>query len=142
MHDTNKTRREMRKHLLQLGDALGPGSWEEQVESEVTPDGRTELILVARPAKKTGRGEVALAKAETPASTQGRTGEVARVILTYLLSHPESRHADILDAMAREGHSATAINDNLKVLRQLGLVAQAQRGGPYSAALGLSGDEN
>jgi hypothetical protein len=64
---------------------------------------------------------------------RGRPREVAKAIFSYLVTHPNSHHADILAAMEEMGFSAAAVNDNLRVLRQLGLVVQAAKGQPYRA---------
>jgi hypothetical protein len=135
MHDRNRTRFLFRSYLMKLGELVDDGSWEAQQEEEHTRDGKGVLYIGVRPADA-GKASEKLAE-EPAADTSGRRGraaEVARAILRYLRAHPGSTHADILAAMDELGFSATATNDNLRVLRNLGLVTQPGRGEPYTAA--------
>jgi hypothetical protein len=137
MHDPHKTRHVLRRLMLQAGAEVGPGSWEAQVESELTPDGKTMLVTAAIPMR--GQRGVpatpgALMLDDAGVKSPGRPSEVAKALMTYLKAHPESHQRDIVAAMAELGFSTTATNANLKVLTKMGLIAHPEKGGTYNAA--------
>lgn len=131
MIDPFRTRHVLRSLLLQAGQLAGDGSWEQQVETEYTPDGRTLLVIAAVPL----RHPMPLAPPPKNHTSErdhlGRPTEVPRDLARWLADHPGSHHADIMDAMTAMGHSRSAANTNLKVLVKLGWVSHAAKGQPY-----------